>query len=64
MTTFDAKGRATATLDAVTGLPIAEFTWDTHGLASVADSSGATLAVKRDAVGGADGAAEPSARPR
>ncbi len=51
VTTFDAQGRATATLDAVTGLPIARFTWAEHGLASVTDASDATLMITRDAVG-------------
>ncbi|HEY7812498.1 MAG TPA: hypothetical protein VIC62_04630, partial [Nakamurella sp.] len=51
VTTFDSKGRATATLNALTGAAVAQFSWDSHGLSAVADASGSTITVKRDTSG-------------
>jgi RHS repeat-associated protein len=51
MTTFDARGRATATVDALTGLPVARFGWDDHGLASVTDASGGSITITRNSAG-------------
>ncbi len=51
VTTFDGQGRPTATADAVTGLPMATFTWTAQGLATVTDAAGGALTVHRDAAG-------------
>ena len=50
-TEFDKQGRATATVDAVTGATVATFTWTAAGLATVTDGSDATLTIGRDKAG-------------
>jgi RHS repeat-associated protein len=51
VTSFDQTGRPTAVHDALTGEPVLQFKWGADGLESVADRTGTTLTVRRDAAG-------------
>ena len=50
-TEFDTQGRAITTVDAVTGVTSANFTWTAAGLAAVTDGSDASLTIGRDQAG-------------